>query len=696
MTGKTIEHYYVLEQMSTTDLSVVYKARDLKLDRLVMLKAIEVPPNDVDALTSFQKEAKAGVSLNHPNISAIFDVIDQKEGRYLIYEYLAGSSLRERIERATETGELLPIDRAIDYIIAVAQGLAEAHRHGIVHRDVCAENVIVTPTHAVKITNFGKAKMGDVPTFAAGGRALTSSFGAFVPEQLQGASVDHRCDIYGLASLLFELLTGETAFKARNAAARLHEILYNPVPSMQELRPGISNGLQRLVERGMAKKPEDRFPTMEAFIEALRAEAREGLQETEPLPEEPAVAVLPFSTLATDPVLVEFCDGLTEELSYQLQQVEGLRVAASTSAARFRGKTEDLRKIGAHLNVNLLIEGTARSAGSNVRLIVKLTDAETGYQLWSERYDRDLRKMLEAQDEVAASVTRILQAKVLGEPLVSTPPPPSTGLTGQFATAFAVPDLKLDDVLVAAKGLRDPAETMAPAIKAAEQVLQVRPDSVDALVALGYAHAVLGNSAAAEQSFLKALQLNPERTEARAGLALYVLAPRGELSSAEALIEGDPNPSLELALSLGWIYFWQGRYEETVNQCRRAFKIDSNSSDIYLLLGRTYDALGQHREALIALGRGQLMAPEDARLLAAISYTHALSGDVKEANRLADDLGAIAQKRYVSMMELALPYAGQGLAEWVDCCVEKAKETHAAALLWWKLDPAWKPFLKPA
>ncbi len=696
MIGKTIEHYYVLEQISTSDLSVVYKARDLKLDRLVMLKAIDVPPNDADALASFQKEAKAGVSLNHPNISSIFDVIDQKEGRFLIYEYLAGSSLRERIERATETGELLPIDRVLDYMLAVAQGLAEAHRHGIVHRDVCAENVIVTPTHAVKITNFGKAKMGDAPTFAAGGRALTSSFGAFVPEQLQGAGVDHRCDIYGLASLLFELLTGEPAFKSRNAAARLHEILYNPVPNMQDLRPGISNGLQRLVERGMAKKPEDRHPTMEAFIEDLRAEAREGMQQTEPLPDEPAVAVLPFATLATDPVLNEFCDGLTEELSYQLQQVEGLRVAASTSAARFRGKTEDLRKVGAHLNVNLLLEGTARAAGSNVRLIVKLTDAETGYQLWSERYDRDLRKMLEAQDDIAASVTRILRAKVLGEPLVSTPTPPPTGLTGQFATAFAVPDLNLDDVLSAAKGLRNPEETMREALKAAQRVLDVRPDSLDAFVSLGYAHAVLGNGMAAEQAFLKALQLNPERTDARAGMALYVLAPRGELSSAEALLEGDPNPSLELALGLGWIYFWQGRFEETVNQCRRAFKIDSNSAEIYLLLGRAYAAQGQHREALIALGRGQLMAPEDARLLAATSYTHALSGQPKEANRLADDLGAIAQKRYVSMMELALPYAGQGLAEWVDCCIEKAKETHAAALLWWKLDPAWKPFQKAA
>ena len=699
MIGKTIAHYYLLEEIGTGGLGILYKARDLKLDRLVMLKAIDVPDNDADAFASFRKEARAGVSVNHPNISSLLDVIDENDGRYLIYEYLPGSALREKLERANASGELLPIDRSLDYILAVAQGLAEAHRHGMIHRDICPENVIVTPTHSVKITNFGKARFGDGPTFASGGRALTSAFSAFVPEQLQGSGVDHRCDIYCLAALLFELLTGEPAFKAKNAAARLNEIMHTPVPNMLDMRPGISSGLQRIVERGMAKKPDDRFPDMDAFIAALRDEVHEGLQRDQPLPGEPAIAVLPFTSVAIDPALTEFCDGLSEEVNYRLQSVEGLRVASSTSAARFRGRSDDLRKVGAHLNVNLLLEGSARAASGQLRIILKLTDAATGYQVWSERFDCDISKVLVAQDEIAVAVSNVLRARVRGEALVTVPPPPTvpppaTGLTAQFNAAFAAPNLDLAEVLAAARGLREPVETMTGAIAAAKRLLDARPDSVDAFVAAGIAHAVLNNPKPAEQALARALSMDPHRGDARAGQALLVLAPRGDIEGAIALLEAATIPTIETVLGLAWLCFFQGRNEMAIEKGRRAFNLDNTAPDVYLLLGRAYAALGQFRESLIVLSRGQVLAPDDARLLAATSYAHALSGAPQEANRIADDLGAMAQKRYVSMLDLALPYAGQGLVEWVDCCYVKAKETGAAGMLWWNLDPAWKDFRK--
>ena len=266
MIGNTIEHYLVLEKLGAVETSTVYKARDLKLERVVLLKAIEVAENDADALTSFQKEARAGISLSHPNISSIFDVIDGIGGRYLIYEYLPGSTLRERMQRAATSGELIPVDRCVEYALAVAQGLAEAHRHGVIHRDVSADNIIVTPTHAIKITNFGKARFGDGPTFAGGG-SITGSLSAFVPEKLQGSSIDHRGDIYSLCALLFELITGERAFHSKNAAAFLHEVMHNPVPRMSDVRPGVSENLQRIIEKGMAKRPEDRYPAMDLLIE---------------------------------------------------------------------------------------------------------------------------------------------------------------------------------------------------------------------------------------------------------------------------------------------------------------------------------------------------------------------------------------------------------------------------------------------
>jgi len=685
MIGKTIDHYLILEKLGAAETSMVFKAQDLKLDRVVLLKAIEVPENDADALTSFQKETRAGVSLNHPNISSIFDVIDDAFGRFLIYEYLPGGTLRDRMKRATTSGELIPIDRCVEYALAVAQGLAEAHRHGVVHRDVCAENIVVTPTHAVKITNFGKARFGDGPTFAGSG-SITGSFGAFVPEKLQGSSVDHRGDIYSLCAVMFELLTGEKPFRSKNAAAYLHEVMYNAVPQMSELRPGISDGLQKIVERGMAKKPEDRYSTMDLLVEDLRIELRDGLQQSEPLPDEPAIAVLPFTSTGGDENLAAFCDGLTEEISFQLQSVVGLQVAASTSALRFKGKTEDLRKVGAQLNVNLLLEGNARAAGSIVRVILKLTDAGSGYQIWSERFDRDLANTLAVQDELAQTVTRVMQLRVGGEPIIAEPVAPLT----ISIPAVVIRPLEMEAVLEAARGLQAPLEVFGDAIRSA---LVMPSNSTDAQVALGYAYSVLGKApGSAEQAFLRALELDPGRVDALTGLATHVLAPQGRMADAVAVLQRADQTSLRTILSCGWLCFWNGDFAGAVGHCRQAFKVDSNHPDVYLLLGRAYAALGQYREAIIACGRGRVVAPDDPRLAAALSYAHGRAGDAAEANRLADELGSLSHKRYVSVLDVALPYAGLGLGEWVTCCLDRAREEKPLELLWWSLAPEWAPY----
>jgi serine/threonine-protein kinase len=690
MIGKTIDHYLVLEKLGSAETSMVFKAQDLKLDRVVLLKAIEVPENDADALTSFQKETRAGVSLSHPNISSIFDVIEGEGGRFLIYEYLPGGTLGDRLRRAKTSGELIPVDRCVEYALAVAQGLAEAHRHGVIHRDVNAENIVVTPTHAVKITNFGKARFGDGPTFAGGG-SITGSFGAFVPEKLQGAPVDHRGDVYSLCALLFELLTGERAFRSKNAAAYLHEVMYNAVPQMVELRPGISSGLQKIVERGMAKRPDDRYASMDLLVDDLRAELRDGLQQTEPLPEEPAIAVLPFSSVGGNEGLAAFCEGLTEEIAYQLQNVAGLQVAATTSAARFKGKTEDLRKVGAQLNVNLLLEGSARAAGSTLRMIFKLTDAGSGYQIWSERFDRDLTDTLAVQDELAQAVTRVLRRRVGGEPIEAAPAPPAPlfGTTSMSAASPPRP-LVLTEVLEAARGLLSPQEVLGDAIRAA---MQLPANSADAQVALGYAYSVLGKTpGAAEQAFLRALELDPARIDALAGLATHVLAPQARMTEAATLLLRADQSSLRTILSIGWLQFWRGEFGDAVSQCRQAFKVNSNEPDVYLLLGRAYAALGQYREAIIACGRGRVLAPEDPRITAALSYSYGRVGEADEANRLADELGTLSKRRYVSVLDVALPYAGLGLGEWVTCCLERAREERPVELLWWDLSPEWAPF----
>lgn len=691
MTGKTIGQYHVLERVGD-ELSTVYKARDLKLDRLVILKAIDIPPDDTDAMTSFQKETRAGISLSHPNIAAIFDIIEADGGKFIIFEYIPGETLRERIERVAATGEQIPIDRCLDYILDAAGGLAEAHRKGIVHRDVSAANIIVTPTHAVKITNFGKARFGDGPTFS-GSLPLSSAYGTLAPEQLKGEPVDHRGDIFSLTSLLFELVTGQKPFRAKGAAALLHEILYNTIPNMSDLRPGVSADLQKIVEKGTAKNPADRYATMEALIADLRKESRESLGEMETLPDEPAVAILPIVALGGNAELTAYADGLVEEIAFHLQPVAGLQVTSLTSSAQFKNKTEDVRKVAAFLNANLVVEGTARSAGTLARVILKLTDASTGYQLWTERFDRDLANALTAQEEIAQVVARVLQARVGGEEIVAAPIEPTN--TGRFVAPVEAPPppLRLEEILAAANGLSAPRDVMPDAIRAARAEIMMNPGAIKAHIALGYCLAVIeGTLEKAEASFKRALEIDPNSSEAHLGYATHVLAPLGSLDEAGQHIAKGDTSTLQTNLAAARLLLWKGQYQAAVDQCRKAFAIDSNSPEVYLLLGRAFAALEQYQPSIIAFGRGRVLAPEDPRLMAALAYAYGRSGQSVEANRLADEIGSLSKKSYVSVLDVALPYAGLGLSEWVSCCVERAREDKAAGMLWWNLDPEWASF----
>ena len=212
-------------------------------------------------------------------------------------------------------------------------------------------------------------------------------------------------------------------------------------------------------------------------------------------------------------------------------------------------------------------------------------------------------------------------------------------------------------------------------------------------MALGYAYSVLGKApGAAEQAFLRALELDPARVDALTGLATHVLAAQGRMAeAATVLLRADPS-SLRTILAGGWLQFWRGDFSGAVGQCRQAFKVDSNDPEVYLLLGRSYAALGQYREAIIACGRGRVLAPEDPRIAAALSYCHGRAGEAVEANRLADELGSLSNRRYVSVLDVAMPYAGLGLGEWVTCCLERAREERPVELLWWDLSPEWGPY----
>jgi eukaryotic-like serine/threonine-protein kinase len=265
--GQAVGPYEILEILGGGGMGVVYKARDTRLARVVALKFL--PPEltrDRESKLRFEQEARAASSLDHPNLCTILEMGEAPDGRlYIAMPCYDGETLRRRIELG-----VLPVDEAVDVALQIARGLAKAHRNGIVHRDIKPANLIVTSDGVVKILDFGLAKLaGSAAISHAGSSAGTPAY--MSPEQARGDEVDPRTDLWSLGVVLYEMLTGRRPFRGEREQAVIYSILHERAQPLRELRPEVPPELARIVERLMAKEPEDRYPTDDAAIADLRA-----------------------------------------------------------------------------------------------------------------------------------------------------------------------------------------------------------------------------------------------------------------------------------------------------------------------------------------------------------------------------------------------------------------------------------------
>lgn len=271
------DRYRIGAEVGRGGMGEVYRARDARLGRDVALKVMPaLSVSDPDRLRRFDLEARAAGALNHPNVLAIHDVGMHDGAPFIVSELLVGETLRERLKRGP-----LSLERAIDYGIQVARGLAAAHEKGIVHRDLKLENLFLTKEGHVKILDFGIAKLMD-HSLVEGLNSTDAGFaqhtmeGAVMgtasymsPEQARGASVDHRSDIFSLGVILYEMLTGQRAFDRRSVPETLNAIINDEPVRPSELNPGIPSGLERTMLHCLEKNPDDRFQTASDLCLAL-------------------------------------------------------------------------------------------------------------------------------------------------------------------------------------------------------------------------------------------------------------------------------------------------------------------------------------------------------------------------------------------------------------------------------------------
>jgi serine/threonine-protein kinase len=449
MIGETLSHFEILELIGKGGFGEVYRARDTELDRPVALKVLpEAFSTDSERQTRFRREARAASRLSHPNICTIYEFGDDGGRTFIAMELVEGRTLRERIAQSP-----LGPEEMLDVAIQIAEGLAAAHRLGIVHRDIKSANIVLTPRGQVKILDFGLARVtahieqahvGNMVSMQTEAEPLTAQ-GAVMgtllymaPEQLLGRDVDARTDQFAFGVVCYELLSGRLPFRGATAFEASNATLSSEPPTLASVAPEIPVELSRIVHRMLAKDPAGRFATSEDVLAtlqearqrptsghqrasgrspALKAPSREvfltGPTMAATARQVPSIAVLAFANLSGDIENEYFSDGLAEDLINALANIPGLNVASRTSSFFFKGKAMDIREIAATLGVQSVLEGSVRKAGNRIRVTAQLIKASDGYHLWSESYDRQLEDVFAIQDEISRTIAETLQVKLL-------------------------------------------------------------------------------------------------------------------------------------------------------------------------------------------------------------------------------------------------------------------------------------------
>jgi eukaryotic-like serine/threonine-protein kinase len=259
------ERFRLEEKVGSGGMSSVYRAFDPTLERRVAIKMMHRDiSSDPDQLERFRREARAVAQLNHPHVVTVIDAGEDEGAPYIVFEYVEGETLKERIRRLGR----LPIDEAIAYAIEIGRALECAHTHKLVHRDVKPQNVLIDPDGRAKVTDFGIARSLEAQGLTATGRVLgTTDYVS--PEQALGHEVTEQSDIYSLGIVLYEMLTGEAPFKADTQVAVAMKHVREPMPDAQRRRPEISATLAAVVERATAKETQNRYATVDDMVHDL-------------------------------------------------------------------------------------------------------------------------------------------------------------------------------------------------------------------------------------------------------------------------------------------------------------------------------------------------------------------------------------------------------------------------------------------
>ncbi len=401
-------------------MGAVYLAQDTQLDRLVALK---VPRFDAgrqaDLEERFFREARAAATLSHRHICPIHDAGQIDGLHYMTMAYIEGETLADSLRR----GQRPTIPATITLIRQLALAMQEAHQKGIIHRDLKPANVMIDAHGEPIIMDFGLARRGprtgDVRLTQSG--MVMGTLAYMSPEQINGevAAMGPSCDVYSLGVILYELLAGRVPFTGAFGELVARVVTEAP-PLPSRYRSDLDPALESICLKALAKRPADRFGSMQEFAAALEdysrgdstEESRTKQPSRRPRATGSSLAILPLENASRDQDLEYLSDGITESIINLLSRVPGLRVMARSTVFRYKGRETDAQEVGRTLNVRAVLTGRVVQRGNRLVISAELVDVADGSQLWGEQYNRELADIFAIEEAIAKEIAEKLQLRL--------------------------------------------------------------------------------------------------------------------------------------------------------------------------------------------------------------------------------------------------------------------------------------------